>query len=72
MKTEAEIIGYLKEKVNEGQVYFKSKYIAKDLDEKPKRIGQILLRFSQKKKVSGMSVAPWSCTFSITWRVVKI
>ena len=72
MKTEAEIIRYLKEKVNEGQVYFKSKYIAKDLDEKPKRIGQILFALSQKKRVSGMNIAPWSCTFSITWRVVKV
>jgi len=72
MKTEAEIINYLKGKVNEGHVYFKSKYIAKDLEEKPKRIGQILLRFSQKERVSGMRIMPWSCTFSITWRVVKV
>jgi hypothetical protein len=75
VSTRDEIIHYLKDQVSKGHNYFKSKYIAEDLNNHPKRIGQILYELSQnskKQEAFGIKVKSWSRSLSTTWHIVAI
>jgi hypothetical protein len=70
-ESEEKIITYLKERVSKGHMYFKAKYIAKDLGESPKRIGNFLFKFSKKEKIPGIEIQAWMSSLSTTWRVIN-
>lgn len=69
---ESKIIKYLKDSVKSGRIYFKSKYIAKEIGSTSKQVGTTLFRLSQYKKVRGIKVVSWSHSISTTWRVFEV
>lgn len=70
MITEADVIQYLKDQIKEGHTYFKAKHIAKDIGDRPKRVGAILSKLA-REGVPDIKITSWSWSLSTTWRVVK-
>ena len=64
---EARLKAYLSEKAEDGELYFKSKFIADDVDLSPKEIGALMVKLS--KSASDLEVEKWSYTSATTWRV---
>ncbi|MFB6269544.1 MAG: hypothetical protein ABEH83_06350 [Halobacterium sp.] len=64
---EARLKAYLREKAEDGELYFKSKFIADDVDLSPKEIGAIMVKLS--KSATDLEVEKWSYTSATTWRV---
>jgi len=59
---------YLRERVEAGDEYFKSRHIAQDLDLSAKQIGAVFLSLQEK---SALSIEKWSYTGGTTWRVSR-
>jgi hypothetical protein len=64
---ETRLKAYLREKAADGEVYFKSKFIADDVDLSPKEIGALMVKLS--KSATDLEVEKWSYTSATTWRV---
>lgn len=64
---EARLKSYLREKAADGELYFKSKFIADDVDLSPKEIGALMVKLS--KSATDLDVEKWSYTSATTWRV---
>ena len=64
---ETRLEAYLREKAADGEVYFKSKFIADDVDLSPKEIGALMVKLS--KSATDLEVEKWSYTSATTWRV---
>jgi hypothetical protein len=64
---EARLKSYLREKAADGELYFKSKFIADDVDLSPKEIGALMVKLS--KSATDLEVEKWSYTSATTWRV---
>jgi hypothetical protein len=64
---EARLKSYLREKAENGELYFKSKFIADDVDLSPKEIGALMVKLS--KSATDLEVEKWSYTSATTWRV---
>lgn len=60
---------YLRERIEDGDVYFKSKYVAEDLDYSAHQIGALFLKLS--KSDTGLKVERWSSSNGTTWRVTQ-
>lgn len=62
---------YLRQRAEEGngEVYFKSKFIADDVDLSPKEIGALMLKLCDSE--SNLSIEKWSYTSATTWRVTN-
>jgi hypothetical protein len=58
---------FLTEKANNGELYFKSKFIADEVDLSPKEIGALMVKL--KQSASEIEVEKWSYTSATTWRV---
>lgn len=58
---------YLREQLEDGELYFKSKFIADDVGLSPKEIGALMLQL--KESVSDLTIEKWSYTSATTWRV---
>ena len=59
---------YLANKVqSEDEVYFKSKFIAEDVDLSSKEIGALIVKLQDS--VDDLSIERWSYTGATTWRV---
>lgn len=69
---EKKLLGYLKEQVRSGKMYYKSKHIAKDIGESPKCVGTTLFWLSKNPDVKGIEIKPWSESISTTWRIVRV
>lgn len=52
-----------------GEVYFKSKFIADDVGLSPKEIGALMCKLSDS--VAELSIEKWSYTSATTWRVTS-
>ncbi|WP_330632729.1 DUF7123 family protein [Halocatena halophila] len=50
-----------------GEVYFKSKFIADDVDLSPKEIGALMCKLTDT--VTEIEIEKWSYTSATTWRV---
>lgn len=50
-----------------GEVYFKSKFIADDVGLSPKEIGALMCKL--RDSVTELSIEKWSYTSATTWRV---
>jgi len=61
---------YLRERVANGDRYFKSKFIAEDVELSPKEIGALIVRLQQS--ATDISIEPWSYTGATTWLVEPI
>lgn len=59
---------FLAEKAHsEGEVYFKSKFIAEEVGLSPKEIGALMVQL--KDSASDLDIEKWSYTSATTWRV---
>ena len=58
---------YLRERAKDGELYFKGKFIADDVDLSPKEIGALMVKLSES--ASDLEVEKWSYTGATTWRV---
>lgn len=66
---EERLLEYLREQVEAegGELYFKSKFIASDVDLSAKEIGALMLKLCDAS--SELSIERWSYTSATTWRV---
>jgi len=58
---------YLREHTRDGDQYFKSKYIARDLGLSPKEVGALLVKLRESSTT--VAIEKWSQTTPTTWRV---
>ena len=58
---------YLREKASEGELYFKSKFIADEVGLSPKEIGALMVKL--RDSASEIEIEKWSYTSATTWRV---
>lgn len=58
---------FLLQKAEDGELYFKSKFIAEEVDLSPKEIGALMVKL--RDSASELSVEKWSYTSATTWRV---
>lgn len=65
---EERLRSYLREKAEQdGELYFKSKFIAEEVGLSPKQIGALMVKLS--KSATDIEVEKWSYTSATTWRV---
>ena len=58
---------YLLDRVEDGELYFKSKFIADDVGLSPKEIGALMVKLSDS--AAELTVEKWSYTGATTWRI---
>jgi CRP-like cAMP-binding protein len=58
---------YLTQKAEDGEMYFKSKFIADEVGLSPKEIGALMVKL--RDSASDLQVEKWSYTSATTWRV---
>ena len=58
---------YLVEKAQDGELYFKSKFIADEVGLSPKEIGALMVKL--RDSASEINVEKWSYTSATTWRI---
>jgi len=58
---------YLLSKAQDGDLYFKSKFIADEVGLSPKEIGALMVKL--RDSASDLSVEKWSYTSATTWRI---
>ena len=58
---------FLAEKAADGEIYFKSKFIADEVGLSPKEIGALMVKLSDS--AGDLEVEKWSYTSATTWRV---
>jgi len=60
---------YLRRQAADGEYYFKSKYIADDLDLTPKEIGNLIAKLRERE--TELSIDRWAYANATTWRVTR-
>jgi len=58
---------YLLSKAQDGDLYFKSKFIADEVGLSPKEIGALMVKL--RDSATELSVEKWSYTSATTWRI---
>ena len=59
---------FLRDQVaSDGELYFKSKFIAEEVDLSPKEIGALMVKL--RDSVADLEIEKWSYTSATTWRV---
>ena len=58
---------YLLDRVEDGEMYFKGKFISDDVELSPKEIGALMVKL--RDSAGELSVEKWSYTGATTWRV---
>ncbi|ELY34757.1 hypothetical protein C498_04585 [Haloferax volcanii DS2] len=58
---------YLLDRAKDGEMYFKSKFIADDVGLSPKEIGALMVKL--RDSATDLSIEKWSYTSATTWRV---
>lgn len=66
---EARLRTYLRDKAADGEVYFKSKFIADDVGLSPKEIGALMVKL--RESATELEIEKWSYTSATTWRVSR-
>ncbi|WP_435124168.1 DUF7123 family protein [Halobaculum sp. D14] len=64
---EERLTAFLREKAQDGELYFKSKFIAEEVDLSPKEIGALMVKL--KDSATDLTIEKWSYTSATTWRV---
>ncbi len=67
MSKEARLKSYLREKAADGELYFKSKFIAEEVGLSPKEIGALMVKL--KDSATDLDIEKWSYTSATTWHV---
>ncbi|KAB1193080.1 MULTISPECIES: DUF7123 family protein [Haloferax] len=58
---------YLLDRAKDGEMYFKSKFIADDVGLSPKEIGALMVKL--RDSATELTIEKWSYTSATTWRV---
>jgi hypothetical protein len=58
---------YLLSKARDGEYFFKSKFIADEVDLSPKEIGALMVKL--RDSASDIVIEKWSYTSATTWRI---
>ena len=58
---------YLYEQAADGEMYFKSKFIADEVGLSPKEIGALMVKL--RESMTDLEIEKWSYTSATTWRV---
>ncbi|WP_439027580.1 DUF7123 family protein [Haloarchaeobius sp. DT45] len=66
---ETRLADYLREKATDGEMYFKSKFIADDVGLSPKEIGALMVKL--RESATDLEIEKWSYTSATTWRVAQ-
>jgi hypothetical protein len=61
------LVRYLRDRAEDGEMYFKGKFIADDVGLSPKEIGALMVEI--RDTVPEIEVEKWSYTGATTWRV---
>ncbi|WP_277554946.1 DUF7123 family protein [Halobaculum limi] len=64
---EERLAAFLREKAENGDLYFKSKFIADEVGLSPKEIGALMVKL--KDSACGLTIEKWSYTSATTWRI---
>jgi CRP-like cAMP-binding protein len=64
---EERLRAYLKQKAADGELYFKSKFIADEVGLSPKEIGALMVKL--RDSAVELEIEKWSYTSATTWRV---
>ncbi|MDR5674387.1 hypothetical protein RH858_14770 [Halalkaliarchaeum sp. AArc-GB] len=64
---EERLRSYLRKRAEDGELYFKGKFIADDVDLSPKEIGALMVKLSES--AADLQIEKWSYTGATTWRV---
>ena len=64
---EQRLRSYLEQKAEDGEMYFKSKFIADEVGLSPKEIGALMVKI--RDSATDLHVEKWSYTSATTWRV---
>ena len=64
---EARLKQYLLDRAADGELYFKSKFIADEVGLSPKEIGALMVKL--RDSAAELSIEKWSYTSATTWRV---
>jgi hypothetical protein len=67
LSKEERLKSYLLTKAQDGEMYFKSKFIADEVGLSPKEIGALMVKLSDS--ASELTVEKWSYTSATTWRI---
>jgi hypothetical protein len=67
MSKQERLTAYLTQKAEDGEMYFKSKFIADEVGLSPKEIGALMVQI--RDSASDIEVEKWSYTSATTWRV---
>jgi CRP-like cAMP-binding protein len=67
---EGRLLSYLRERAADGELYFKSKFIADEVDLSPKEIGALMVKL--RDSATDLEIEKWSYTSATTWRVEAI
>jgi len=60
---------YLSQRVEDGEVYIKGKFIAEEVELSPKEIGALMVKL--KESATDLEIEKWSYTSATTWRVAQ-
>lgn len=64
---ESRLKSYLRDRAQDGELYFKSKFIADDVGLSPKEIGALMVKL--RDSATDLEIEKWSYTSATTWRV---
>jgi hypothetical protein len=64
---EDRLLTYLRGQAEDGEMYFKSKFISEDVGLSPKEIGALMVKLSDS--ATELEIEKWSYTSATTWRV---
>jgi hypothetical protein len=64
---EGRLLSYLRERATDGEIYFKSKFIADEVGLSPKEIGALMVKL--RDSATDLEIEKWSYTSATTWRV---
>ena len=67
LSKEERLHAYLAQKAEDGEMYFKSKFIADEVGLSPKEIGALMVKL--KDSATEVEIEKWSYTSATTWRV---
>lgn len=60
---------YLRQQVDDGKIYFKSKYVAADLDMTAHEVGALFLKLTERE--TELEIEKWASSNGTTWRVTR-
>ena len=67
LSKEERLKAYLLDRAEDGEMYFKGKFISEDVELSPKEIGAMMVKL--RDSATELTVEKWSYTGATTWRV---